>query len=132
RLGPTDRDRCRHDDGRRPDRIPDAVGRGCDEGLRASRRHGRAAADPGRCERAVEDLGFIRPTRLSRTEATHARRFWVRVLHRRAYAWPSSDREGHVASERTIETLFDERRTFPPPPEFARHANANDPQIYAR
>ncbi|TMK52876.1 MAG: acetyl-coenzyme A synthetase [Actinobacteria bacterium] len=40
--------------------------------------------------------------------------------------------EGHVASERTIETLFDERRTFPPPPEFARHANANDPQIYAR
>jgi acetyl-CoA synthetase len=37
-----------------------------------------------------------------------------------------------MATERTIEALFDERRTFPPPPEFAKNANANDPDIYAR
>src|SRR3989442_1146156 len=37
-----------------------------------------------------------------------------------------------MATERTIEALFDERRTFPPPPEFAKNANANDPGIYAR
>ena len=37
-----------------------------------------------------------------------------------------------MAQERTIETLFDERRAFPPPPDFARRANVNDPEIYAR
>ena len=37
-----------------------------------------------------------------------------------------------MAQERTIEALFDERRTFPPPPAFAAKANANDPDIYAR
>jgi len=31
-----------------------------------------------------------------------------------------------------IETLFDEQRTFPPPPEFAAQANAKDPAIYER
>jgi acetyl-CoA synthetase len=37
-----------------------------------------------------------------------------------------------MATERTIEALFDERRTFPPPSEFAKRATANDPDIYAR
>jgi acetyl-CoA synthetase len=31
-----------------------------------------------------------------------------------------------------IETLFDEQRTFPPPPEFAVQANVKDPGIYER
>lgn len=31
-----------------------------------------------------------------------------------------------------IETLFDEQRTFPPPPEFAAQANVKDPAIYER
>ncbi len=31
-----------------------------------------------------------------------------------------------------IETLFDEKREFPPPPEFAAQANVNDPAIYAQ
>ena len=31
-----------------------------------------------------------------------------------------------------IETLFDEQRTFPPPPEFASQANVKDPAIYER
>jgi len=31
-----------------------------------------------------------------------------------------------------IETLFDEQRTFPPPPEFAAQANLKDPEIYER
>jgi acetyl-CoA synthetase len=35
-----------------------------------------------------------------------------------------------MATERTIEALFDERRTFPPPPELAAGANASDPAIY--
>ncbi|HJT38385.1 MAG TPA: AMP-binding protein, partial [Actinomycetota bacterium] len=37
-----------------------------------------------------------------------------------------------MASERAIETLFDERRAFPPPPEFAKTANAASAEIYAR
>ena len=37
-----------------------------------------------------------------------------------------------MATERTIEALFDERRTFPPPSEFAESAGANDPRIYER
>ena len=35
------------------------------------------------------------------------------------------------AVERTIEALLAERRTFPPPEDFAAQANANDPSIYA-
>jgi acetyl-CoA synthetase len=37
-----------------------------------------------------------------------------------------------MATERTIEALFDERRTFPPPPELAEHANAADLAVYER
>ena len=37
-----------------------------------------------------------------------------------------------MASDRAIETLFDERRTFPPPPGFSANANENDPAIYER
>jgi len=37
-----------------------------------------------------------------------------------------------MASDKAIETLFEERRTFPPPADFARDANANDPHVYAR
>ncbi|HEV2686654.1 MAG TPA: acetate--CoA ligase [Actinomycetota bacterium] len=37
-----------------------------------------------------------------------------------------------MASDRAIETLFDERRTFPPPSAFAKNANAGDPAIYQR
>jgi acetyl-CoA synthetase len=33
---------------------------------------------------------------------------------------------------KTIDTLLDESRSFPPPPDFAAHANVNDPGIYAR
>src|SRR5579864_1800086 len=37
-----------------------------------------------------------------------------------------------MASERAIETLFEERRTIAPTADFAKNANANDPAIYAR
>ena len=37
-----------------------------------------------------------------------------------------------MAADRAIETLFKEGRTFPPPPDFAKNANAGDPAIYAR
>ena len=37
-----------------------------------------------------------------------------------------------MASDRAIETLFEERRTIPPSPGFAKNANANDSAIYAR
>jgi acetyl-CoA synthetase len=37
-----------------------------------------------------------------------------------------------MATERTIEALFDEKRTFPPPEELAATANASDPAIYER
>src|SRR5919206_455677 len=35
-------------------------------------------------------------------------------------------------TEQNIETLLEERRTFPPPEEFARQANVNDPSVYER
>ena len=37
-----------------------------------------------------------------------------------------------VASEKSLSALLDERRTFPPPEEFCRRANASDPGIYER
>jgi acetyl-CoA synthetase len=37
-----------------------------------------------------------------------------------------------MASDRAIETLFEERRTIPPSPGFAKNANARDAAIYAR
>ena len=37
-----------------------------------------------------------------------------------------------MAEERTIEALFEERRTFPPPSGFAGDANVREPDIYAR
>jgi len=37
-----------------------------------------------------------------------------------------------MASDRAIETLFEERRTFPPSPDFAKNASAHDPAIYVR
>jgi len=37
-----------------------------------------------------------------------------------------------MPEERTIEALLEERRSFPPPPAFAAHANATDPAIYER
>jgi acetyl-CoA synthetase len=37
-----------------------------------------------------------------------------------------------MASDKAIETLFEERRTFAPPADFAKDANANDPDVYAR
>ena len=35
-----------------------------------------------------------------------------------------------MADERTIESLFEENRTFPPPPAFATSATASDPAVY--
>jgi acetyl-CoA synthetase len=35
------------------------------------------------------------------------------------------------STEQTLDSLLQEDRTFPPPPEFAARANANDPSIYA-
>ncbi len=37
-----------------------------------------------------------------------------------------------MTEEQTIEALLEERRTFPPPEEFAARANVNDPSIYER
>jgi acetyl-CoA synthetase len=37
-----------------------------------------------------------------------------------------------VGSEKSLSALLDERRTFPPPEDFRRRANANDPGIYDR
>jgi len=37
-----------------------------------------------------------------------------------------------MVADRAIETLFKEGRTFPPPPDFAKKANAGDPAIYGR
>ena len=37
-----------------------------------------------------------------------------------------------ATSEKSLSALLDERRTFPPPDDFRRHANANDPGIYDR
>ena len=37
-----------------------------------------------------------------------------------------------ATSEKGLSALLDERRTFPPPEEFRRRANANDPAIYDR
>jgi acetyl-CoA synthetase len=37
-----------------------------------------------------------------------------------------------ASSEKSLSALLDERRTFPPPEDFRRRANANDPGIYDR
>ncbi|HZP81219.1 MAG TPA: AMP-binding protein, partial [Chthonomonadaceae bacterium] len=37
-----------------------------------------------------------------------------------------------TTDSQTIGTDWQQNRTFPPPPEFTRQANANDPEIYAR
>src|SRR5205085_10213448 len=77
------------------------------EGVRASWCNGRIAADPQGCEPADDDPRTFGKTRIrERIE------------------------ERPMASDRAIETLFDERRTFPPTQEFAAKANANDQAIY--
>ena len=37
-----------------------------------------------------------------------------------------------MAEEQTLDSLLQEDRSFPPPPQFAARANANDPAVYAR